>query len=116
MTRVEKHSSDGGPLTMSDDFKYDVFGNRIQKSYDDDGSGPHAAVVTRFAYEGGNAWGDLDSANNLQTRRLNLNALDSAFGKRGRESFFLDSGGPVWPNRRDRRGERCQRGKVSGPF
>ena len=65
-------------------------GERIEKSYDDDGSGPDPAVVTHFAYDRGNAWADLDTNGNLLTRRLYEDALDSEFARIG-------SGGSVDP-------------------
>jgi RHS repeat-associated protein len=81
-----------GALQMRADYKFDVFGNRIEKAVDPDGSGPQATVVTKFTYERSNAWGDLDSANALTTRRLYLDAVDSVFakiGSNGNEDWYL---------------------------
>jgi RHS repeat-associated protein len=87
LVRVERHSSDGGPLTQLDTFKYDALGERIQKSFDDDGD-DQDAVITRFAYDRGNAWADLDVSGNLITRRLYEDAIDKVFAR-------ISSGGSV---------------------
>jgi RHS repeat-associated protein len=81
-----------GILQMRADYKYDVFGNRIQKAVDADGDGPQTTVIIKFAYEGPNAWADLDSAGSLTTRRLYLEAVDSVFakvGSSGNEDWYL---------------------------
>jgi RHS repeat-associated protein len=83
LTRAERHSSDGGPLTLLETMGYDAIGDRIQTSLDDDGSGPDPAVVTDYAYDRGNAWADLTQGGSLITRRLFQDALDSEFARIG---------------------------------
>ncbi len=43
----EWSATDGGVVDKQVDFKYDVWGNRIEKSYDADGAGNGAAAVAR---------------------------------------------------------------------
>jgi RHS repeat-associated protein len=83
LTRAERHSSDGGPLTLLETMGYDALGDRIQTSVDDDGSGPDPAVVTDYAYDRGNAWADLTQGGSLITRRLFQDVLDSEFARIG---------------------------------
>jgi YD repeat-containing protein len=45
---VEKRATDGGTLQMRSDYKYDVFGSRMEKAVDPDGSGPASTQTTRF--------------------------------------------------------------------
>src|SRR5205807_1429900 len=45
------------------------------------GVGP--AVLTRFGYDDGNAWADLDGNNQLLTRRLYADAADALFARIG---------------------------------
>jgi len=54
-------------------YTYDVFGNRIEE----DTTSGSSTQVTRFAYDGQNIWADLDGNNNLVTRRLFLNTVNS---------------------------------------
>jgi len=89
LTRVEKRSSDGGPITQLVEFKYDALRNRVAKSVDADGDGPGAAVVTRFAYDGPNVWADLDTSGTVLTRRLYLDGVDALFARIG-QSGQLD--------------------------
>ncbi len=56
-------------------------GNRLQEIIDADGGGPNPATTTKFAFEAGNAWADLDNAANLTTRRLYLDAVDALFAR-----------------------------------
>src|SRR5262249_6246555 len=60
LTKVEHKPSTSGEVDLRDEFGYDVNGNRIWKSYDQDGDGTtYSPVVTKFAYDGnGNAWLD----------------------------------------------------------
>jgi RHS repeat-associated protein len=90
LTKAEHQPTSSDPVDKRIEFKYDVFGNRIEKSYDADGDGSGTATLTRFAYEGANAWADLDSANNLQKRRLYLDGVDALFARLG------SSGNPDW--------------------
>jgi RHS repeat-associated protein len=63
----------GATVLETVSYKYDVFGNRIEEDVTP-GAGP--AAVTRFAYDGQDAWADLDGSNHLLTRRLYLDAVD----------------------------------------
>ncbi len=64
-----------GSSTLADvTYEYDALGNRIEENVT--GSAV-TAEVTRFAYDGSNVWADLDGSNNLVTRRLFLNTVDS---------------------------------------
>ncbi|GEM_PF-7072779 len=84
------------------DFKYDVYGNRIEKSYDDDGAGPHSATVTRFAYdawkntnqhlignENWDVWADLNGSSSLTTRYIRGDVIDQVFAR-------CDMGAKYW--------------------
>src|SRR5262249_34813343 len=84
LTKAEHKATSGGSIDKRVTFKYDVFGNRIEKSYDADGDGSGSAVATRFAYDkNGNAWADLDGSSSLTTRRLYLDAVDALFARIG---------------------------------
>jgi RHS repeat-associated protein len=50
-----------------------VLGNRIEE----DVTAGMTTTVTRFAYDGSNAWADLDASNFVTTRRLYLDAIDA---------------------------------------
>src|SRR5262249_23012301 len=99
---AEHRASDGGALLLRAECTYDAFGNRLQTSVDADGSGPQAAVVTRFAFDGwqssGGAFGqpyaaagdetwdmaaELDSANQPMKRYLRGDAIDQVFAELG---------------------------------
>ena len=58
LTYVEKRTTEAGASVLSIDFKYDIFGNRIERDFDSDGAGSSAAVALKMAYEGGNAFLD----------------------------------------------------------
>lgn len=85
MIWAEKRATDGGTLQMRADYKYDVFGNRIEKDVDADGAGSGGTTTQRFAYEGGNVggnvWADIDGSNQLVTRRLYLDGVDTLFAR-----------------------------------
>jgi RHS repeat-associated protein len=81
---AEDRQSDGGSLITRMDFKYDVFGNRI----DQEVTANSTTTATHFAYDGANAWADLSGTNVLQTRRLYLDAVDALFAR-------ISSGGTV---------------------
>ena len=83
LTKVERKPSAPSAVDLRVEFKYDVLGNRIQKSVDADGDGPGAATIQKFAYAGADAWGDLDNAGALVTRRLYLDAVDQLFARVG---------------------------------
>jgi RHS repeat-associated protein len=93
MSRVPFSDPSSDPVDRRIEFKYDVLGNRVEKSYDADGDGSGTATITRFAYDqAGNAWADLDSSNSLQKRRLHLDGVDALFarmGSSGEEEWYL---------------------------
>jgi RHS repeat-associated protein len=74
LTSAVDRQSDGGVLLHRVAFQYDVFGNRVEK----DVTAGDGTSRTRFAYDGKNAWADLDgnNGNALQTRHLYLDGLD----------------------------------------
>jgi RHS repeat-associated protein len=97
---------DGGAVDLQVDFKYDAFGNRIEKAHDADGTGGGSAVVTRFALDGwknvrqplvGNenwdVWADLDGSSSLTTRYVRGDVIDQLFAR-----IEEDAGGdiPYW--------------------
>lgn len=82
------------------DYKYDVFGNRIEQAEDVDGAGATASVTTRFAWEGAkvlqdawggrtapvgmedwNIWADLDGSNGLKVRYVRGDEVDQLFSR-----------------------------------
>src|SRR5262249_10037650 len=107
MTWAEKRATDGGTLQMRADYKYDVFGNRIEAAVDPDGAGPSGTTTTRFAYDGSEAWADMDGSNNLLMRRLYLDTVDSVFAR-------IDSSGNGAWYLADRLGSVRQIANVSG--
>jgi RHS repeat-associated protein len=74
---AEDRQTDGGSLITRMDFKYDVFGDRI----DQEVTANSTTTATHFAYDGQNAWEDLSGTNVLQTRRLYLDAIDALFAR-----------------------------------
>jgi RHS repeat-associated protein len=96
-----------GHTKMQAIYKYDAFGNRIEKDVDPTGGGTF--TVTRFGYDGWkimldasgarknaivglanwDVWADLDGNNNLLTRYLRGDAVDQLFAR-------VNSGGAAW--------------------
>ena len=72
LTSAVDRVADGGALLQRVTFQYDVFGNRTEK----DVTQGDGTSITRFAYDGKNAWADLDGNNALLTRHLYLDGLD----------------------------------------
>jgi RHS repeat-associated protein len=62
---AEDRQTDGGALIQRLDFKYDAFGNRVEKDLM-----VTTTTVARYAYDDGNVWADLGGTNALQARRL----------------------------------------------
>jgi RHS repeat-associated protein len=71
---TEKNSSNTVLSTV--DYVYDTFDRRIKKSYDADGPGSGAAVVTRYVYDGDDIALQFDGSNNLTHRYLHGPAVD----------------------------------------
>jgi RHS repeat-associated protein len=64
-----------GPVQLEVDYPYDVFGNRIERQViDHQGSSQNDDM--RFAYDGQNAWADLDGSGQLQDRHLYFAGVD----------------------------------------
>jgi RHS repeat-associated protein/uncharacterized protein (TIGR03000 family) len=80
LTNVEKASA-SGPIDLAVEFKYDVFGNRIEEIADLDGAGSGSAVTTRFAYDGLHVWADLDGGSSLTTRRIFGDQVDQVLAR-----------------------------------
>jgi acyl-CoA-binding protein len=101
---VEKRATDGGTLQLKDEFKYDAFGNRIEKRIDADGNGTWD-TTQRYALDGwknlyapspltgegrgegfvGNenwdVWADLDGSSSLTTRYIRGDVVDQLFAR-----------------------------------
>jgi RHS repeat-associated protein len=97
---TDVHETAGGNEIYTATYTYDVFNDRISQAEDTDGTGPGAAVTTRFAWEGEkvyqdawqnrdsyvgtenwDVWADLDGSNNLKTRYVRGNAVDELFAR-----------------------------------
>src|SRR5262249_11262666 len=90
----------GGLLLMRADYEYDVFGNRVAKTVDADGSGPETATTTNFAYDvwwgavaPGSAtpwdvWAELDGSG-TPTRYLRGDTVNQVLARQ-------DGGGTFW--------------------
>ena len=74
VTAKEMSQASGGTLLALATYAYDVFGNRIEEDEYTSASG--VTTVTRFAYDGKNAWSDLTSGKAMETRRLYLDGSD----------------------------------------
>ena len=72
LVHAEDRATDGGTLIQQVNYIYDVLGNRIEEDVT-----AMSTAVTRFAYDGPNAWADLDVSNTVTTRRLYLDAIDA---------------------------------------
>ncbi len=82
MVWAERRTAEaGGTLLMRADYKYDVFGRRIEAAVDPDGDGPSGTSVTRFAWDGAALWADLDSGLNVQTRYVHGDMVDQLFAR-----------------------------------
>jgi hypothetical protein len=68
----------GGALLEQVTYVYDVFGNRIEEDVYTPLGG---TAVTRFAYDGGEVWADLNDNDALQTRYLHGDAVDQLFAR-----------------------------------
>jgi RHS repeat-associated protein len=93
MTLAEKRDATGAVVLYAV-YKYDVFGNRIEKAVDWDGDGPNAAVVTRYVLDGWNNMkptpvgnehfdviAELDGTNQLIARYLHGDEFDQTFAR-----------------------------------
>jgi RHS repeat-associated protein len=85
LTSAKQEATDGGTLLMQATYTYDVFGQRLEK---DVWTSTTGLTVTRFGYDQGNVWVDLNSTNQLQMRRLYLDGVDQVLAR-------IDSSGNV---------------------
>jgi RHS repeat-associated protein len=81
-----------GVLQVQETDFYDVYGNRIELDVTQGG----ITTTTKFAYNevsgNGNIWADLNSSNQVQTRREYLDSLNAVFarlGSTGTEDWYL---------------------------
>jgi RHS repeat-associated protein len=88
-------ATDGGAATTLATYVYDVKGNLIEEDVWTQASG--ATAVTRYGYDGANAWADLNGSNALVMRRLFLDGADQPFAR-------IDSGGTAAWYLADRQG------------
>jgi RHS repeat-associated protein len=77
---AKQEATDGGTLEMQATYVYDALGNRAEKDVWTSSNGG-LLTVTRFAYDQGNVWADLNGSNQLQMRRLYLDTVDSVFAR-----------------------------------
>jgi RHS repeat-associated protein len=77
LTSVTDKSSTN-TLLMQATYVYDAFGQRIEKDVWTSSTG---TVVTRFGYDQGNVWVDLNGSNQLQYRRFFLDGVDQVFAR-----------------------------------
>ena len=80
LTKVERAPA-SGPVDLAVEFKYDVFGRRIQEIADLDGAGSGSAGTTRFAYDGIHVWADLNGSSSLTTRRMFGDQVDQVLAR-----------------------------------
>jgi RHS repeat-associated protein len=93
MTLAEKRDATGA-VVLRAAYKYDVFGNRIEKAVDWDGDGPNAPVVRRYVLDGWNnskptpvgnehfdVYAELDGSNQLIARYLHGDEFDQTFAR-----------------------------------
>ena len=73
LDQAQDRATDGGTIIQTVSYIYDVLGNRIEE----DVTAGITTTVTRFAYDGSDAWADLDASNFVTTRRLYLDAIDA---------------------------------------
>jgi RHS repeat-associated protein len=73
LVQAQDRVTDGGTIIQTVGYKYDVLGNRIEE----DVTAGMTTTISRFAYDGSNAWADLDASNFVTTRRLYLDAIDA---------------------------------------
>ena len=77
MTWAADRATPGGTLISLSSYVYDVFGNRVEEDVWTATSG--VTIVSRQAYDGANAWADLDGSNALVERHLFLDGPNQVF-------------------------------------
>ena len=97
MTSAQDRATDGGTLLTSATYVYDVFDRLIEEDVWTQATGTTA--VTRWGYDGANAWVDLNGSNQLTMRRLYLDAADAVFARIGADGtaawYLADRQGSV---------------------
>jgi RHS repeat-associated protein len=88
MTTAVEQSSPGGTTLTAATYVYDVFDNLIEQDVWTQSSG--TTTVTRYAYDGTNAWAQLSGTNSLEDRRLFLDAPNEVAAR------IDSSGNAVW--------------------
>ena len=68
--------SSTGALLSNVAYRYDVFGRRIARTADVDGSGPAASTVEYYVYDGYNIWLDANAAGQVTARYLTGDGID----------------------------------------
>jgi len=79
MAWAQDRATDGGTLLMSATYVYDVFDRLIEEDVYTPATG--TTTVTRYGYDGANAWADLNGSDQLTMRRLYLDAADAVFAR-----------------------------------
>ena len=97
MMSAQDRATDGGTLLTSATYVYDVFDRLIEE---DVTPGLGLPTVTRWGYDGANAWAELNVLNVLQVRRLYLDGADQPFA---RSTCWATPRG-TWPTGRVRSG------------
>jgi RHS repeat-associated protein len=95
---AEDRATDGGTLLKRVDYKYDAYGDRVQKALDSNGDGV-VDTTERYAYDGWNpakpspvgtenfdVWLDEDGSNNLVTRYLRGDVVDEVWARIGSDT------------------------------
>jgi RHS repeat-associated protein len=85
MTSATEEATPGGTVLSQATYVYDAFGQLLEEDAWTSGTG---ASTTRFGYNQGNVWVDLNSSNQLVTRRLYLDGVETEFAR-------ISSGGTV---------------------
>ena len=93
-------------VEVQEDFKYDVYGNRVEQDLWSSGPATSSEVVTKFAVDGWNpakgtpvgnenfdVWADLTGTGALQTRYLNGDAVDQILARIDNSGSSLS---PYW--------------------
>ena len=75
LTSVQQRSTDGGTLTLSSNYQYDVFNRRIEE---DRWTSTTGTVVTRYGLDGNEVAVDLDGSSSLTMRYLRPDGMDQS--------------------------------------
>jgi RHS repeat-associated protein len=81
-----RQTSDGSNNELLVTYTYDVYGQRIEEDKWTSGTG---TVTTRFAWDGGQVWAELDGSNAVKERYLWGDTVDQLFAR-------IDGNGTAW--------------------